>query len=94
MNEFLLLSSFFCVFLSALFGCSLSFIKCDIKLGSLNINGAREEAKRAALFSLFTVRNLDVVFLQQTHSTAESEPAWRTWWDGEDVLSHKGCFFF
>ena len=50
---------------------------CDIKLGSLNINGAREEVKRAALFSLFIGRKLDVVVLQETHSTAENEPAWR-----------------
>ena len=61
----------------------------DIKLGSLNINGARGAVKRAALFSLCRIRKLNVVFLQETHSTAESEAAWRKEWDGEVFFSHK-----
>ena len=51
-----------------------------------NINGAREDVKRASLFSLCKVRKLNVVFLQETHSKVENEPAWRREWDGEDFL--------
>ncbi len=50
---------------------------CEVKLVSLNINGAREDVKRAALFNLVKVRKLNVVFLQETQSTVENEADWK-----------------
>ncbi|KAJ4947763.1 hypothetical protein JOQ06_009796 [Pogonophryne albipinna] len=61
----------------------------DIKLGSLNINGARGDAKRASLFTLLGNKSLNVTFLQETHSTAENESDWRREWGGEGFFSHK-----
>lgn len=85
--------SLFCVFFSGLFKwqsqCIYSFEMCEVKLGSLNINGAREVVKRAALFNLSKVRKLNVVFLQETHSTVDNEADWKKEWDGEVCLSHK-----
>ncbi len=46
---------FFCCLIKWQSQCTSLFNMCEVKLGSLNINGAREEAKRAALFNLFKV---------------------------------------
>ncbi len=93
MVKLILLFSLLCVIFSGLFKwqsqCTSLFNMCEVKLGSLNINGAREEAKRAALFNLFKVRQLNVVFLQETHSTVDNEVDWKKEWDGEVCLSHK-----
>jgi len=80
---------FFCATLYGLSKYTLTFDMCDIKLGSLNINGAREDAKRVSLFSLFKVKKLSIIFLQETHSTVENETEWKKEWDGEVFLSHK-----
>ena len=47
-------------------GCNYNLIMSDIRLGSLNINGARGDAKRASLFTLLENKNLNVTFLQET----------------------------
>uniref|UniRef100_A0A674NVB8 exodeoxyribonuclease III n=1 Tax=Takifugu rubripes TaxID=31033 RepID=A0A674NVB8_TAKRU len=36
-------------------------------VGTLNINGAREDTKRASVFALITSKRLSVTFLQETH---------------------------
>lgn len=38
----------------------------DIRVASLNMNGARQSLKRVELFELMKQKNLDVVFLQET----------------------------
>lgn len=70
-------------------GFSLIIIMCEIKLGSLNINGAREDTKRASLFTLIKSKNLNVTFLQETHSSLDNESDWKREWGGEVILSHK-----
>lgn len=62
---------------------------CDVRLGTLNINGARDDVKMASLFSLTNAKKLNVVSLQETHSTADNEADWRREWSGEVFLSHK-----
>lgn len=61
----------------------------DLKIGSLNINGAKSEVKRASLFKLMGIKNLDVIFVQETHSDAKNESEWKREWPGEVILSHK-----
>jgi len=56
---------FFCATLYGLSKYTLTFDMCDIKLGSLNINGAREDAKRVSLFSLFKVKKLSIFFYKK-----------------------------
>lgn len=80
---------FLFVYFQVLFESSFTFKMCDFKLGSLNINGAREDAKRVSLFNLFKSKRLNVIFLQETHSTQDNEAVWRKEWDGEIFLSHK-----
>ena len=89
MNKCLLFSTFFCLFNLCLFGYNYTIIMCDVKLGSLNINGARGEIKRASLYSLFQTKKLNVIFLQETHSTPDNETDWKREWSGEAFLSHK-----
>lgn len=45
----------------------------NINMGSLNINGARSDVKRASLYKLIDFKKLDVVFIQETHSDDENE---------------------
>uniref|UniRef100_A0A3B4TQD0 Reverse transcriptase domain-containing protein n=1 Tax=Seriola dumerili TaxID=41447 RepID=A0A3B4TQD0_SERDU len=61
----------------------------SIKVGSLNLNGARDQRKRASLFKLISMKKLDVVFLQETHSTEDNEIHWNKEWEGRTFLSHK-----
>lgn len=61
----------------------------DIRIGSLNINGARDDGKRASLFKLCSAEKLDVVLIQETHSTADNEADWRRERSGGAFLSHR-----
>lgn len=61
----------------------------DLKIGSLNINGARSDVKRASFFKLVELKKLDIVFVQETHSDEENESDWKREWPGEVILSHK-----
>ena len=54
---------FFLLFAFSLLGCSFILNMCDLKLGSLNINGAREDVKRASLFNLIRNKKLNLTFL-------------------------------
>ena len=67
----------------------LIYTMADINIGSLNINGARSDVKRASVFKLFELKKLDVVFLQETHSDSVNEEDWKREWPGEVFLSHK-----
>ena len=46
---------------------------CDFKISTLNVNGARADFKRAAVFKLMDINRIDVMFLQDTHSTEDNE---------------------
>ena len=61
----------------------------ELKIASLNINGARSDMKRASLLKLMELKHLDVIFVQETHSNSENEHDWRKEWPGEVILSHK-----
>ena len=62
---------------------------CDFKIGTLNINGARDCFKRASLYQLFKDKRLDILFIQETHSTLDNERDWKKEWSGDVFLSHK-----
>lgn len=57
-----------------------------LKLGSLNINGGRDRNK-LAMISEF-VKQVDIVFLQETHTSNDNETQWGMWWEGKYALSH------
>lgn len=49
---------------------------CDFKCGSLNLNGARDRTKRAALFQLIQMKKLDL------------KDEWSREWSGQVVLNN------
>ena len=57
-------------------------------MGMLNINGARVAEKRALVFDLARRKNIDVMFVQETHSDERTESDWDREWEGQVVLSH------
>ena len=61
----------------------------ESKISSLNINGARNDMKRASLFKLMELKHLDVIFVQETHSNSKNEHDRRREWLGEVILCHK-----
>ena len=40
----------------------------DFRIATLNINGGRDIVKRANLFGLMSAKNVDIMFVQETHS--------------------------
>lgn len=60
----------------------------SIKIGTININGGRNYSKRAALNEFIQNKNIDIIFLQETHSDLGNEVEWKMWWEGKTFLSH------
>ena len=56
---------------------------------SLNINGLSNEKKRKNLFEKIQNKNIDIVLLQETHSTKENIKKWEKEWDGKSFW-HSG----
>ena len=67
---------------------SISFKMDVLKIGSINVNGAREGKKRASIYETAKIKQVDVLFLQETHSDEGNEADWRREWEGEVILSH------
>ena len=60
----------------------------DFKLLSLNARGIRSATKRKALFTWLNERRYDIIFLQETYSTADVEDIWRTQGRGKLFFAH------
>ena len=61
---------------------------CNIDLCSFNVNGLRVQEKRRAIFKKLKEESYNIVFLQETHCTAEVEKIWRAEWGGELMCSN------
>ncbi len=59
-----------------------------LRVGSLNVNGMRDMKKRVFLSEIINLKELNVIFLQETHSNLDNEGDWGLWWKGEHFLSH------
>lgn len=57
-------------------------------MGSLNLNGGQDLHKRALLFELIKQKNIDVMYVQETHSDCFNESDWKKEWEGEVVFAH------
>ena len=51
-----------------------------IKLGSLNVRGLREKEKLVDIFQYILDKHLDIVAVQDTHSTEETLEIWSEIW--------------
>ena len=58
-----------------------------VRIASLNVNGLADKNKRVAVFNHYRTR-CDILCLQETHSTAESEEIWTNEWRGRTIWSH------
>ena len=58
-----------------------------LRVDSLNINGARDVGKRS-VGEYVKQKQVQVLFLQETHSDVLNEVDWGLWWKGASVLSH------
>lgn len=62
-----------------------------IKLVSLNVRGVSNFEKRRTIFTWWPRRNVDVIFLQETHSNKEKEIQWKREWGGRMLLNFSHC---
>lgn len=60
----------------------------EINFASLNVNGARDFKKRAQVFELMKHKEIDVLFVQETHSDVSNSVEWVKEFDGLAILSH------
>lgn len=60
----------------------------SFRLGSLNVNGAKEAKKRVLVFDTAQMKHIDVLFLQEIHRDECNEADWNKEWEGKVVLSH------
>ena len=59
-----------------------------LSIGTLNINGGRDQNKRLLVSQMVSQKKLDIIFLQETHSDTNNEVDWGLWWRGHYTLSH------
>ena len=55
---------------------------------SLNVRGIRDSSKRNGIFTWCREKRADVVFLQETYSSKDTEDRWSSNWDGKCLYSH------
>lgn len=60
----------------------------EVRVATLNLNGARDVRKRADLFELSQQKKVDVFLVQETHSDLKNETDWLKEWDGLALFSH------
>ena len=62
--------------------------KAGPKVGSFNCNGLGNKNKRSKVLNWLKKKKEDIIFLQETHSTLETESDWKRDWGGEIYFSH------
>ena len=60
----------------------------DLKIISCNVRGLRDATKRRQLFKYFHERKVDIIFIQESHSTKDCEKIWQNEWGGKIVFDH------
>ncbi len=54
--------------------------------GLFNINGGRDGNKLAMISELFSIKKVNIAFLQETHTNLDNESELNRWWEGKSVL--------
>ena len=63
-------------------------ITSGLKVGSYNCNGLGNKTKRNKVLTWLQSKPEDLIFIQETHSTFNSEAEWRKVWGGEIIFNH------
>ena len=57
---------------------------------SMNVRGLKDRNKRVQVFSWLKNRNANIFFLQETHSTSDTENAWKEDWGNSNMFFSHG----
>ena len=60
----------------------------NLKIGTFNVKGLRNDSKRRKVFQHINQTNFDVICLQETHSEVADEKIWKSQWGGKVIYSH------
>ena len=60
----------------------------DLKIMSSNVKGLADPVKRKQVFNYFRNKKLDVIFIQESHSSKNKQKIWRSQWGGSTLFSH------
>ena len=60
----------------------------EFKLISLNVRGLSNFKNRKSILSWCRKQKVDIIFLQETHSTVQKEKQWKAEWGGPIELAH------
>ena len=60
----------------------------NIKIGSFNVKGLRNNIKRRKIFQHLHQRSFDIICLQECHCCVNDEQIWRSEWGGKAFYSH------
>ena len=60
----------------------------NLKVGTINVRGIRDDSKRRNIFQYLRERQYDIIFMQELHSTKNEEIYWRAQWGGPMYFSH------
>lgn len=64
------------------------FFMNRLRVGTLNINGGRDRKRQAVVIQYIKQKNIDVAFLQETHSDEDNMIEWRMRWENQLFFSH------
>ena len=59
-----------------------------VEIMSLNVRGLRQDLKRKKIFTWLQKQTIDIILLQETHSTIEIENKWIAEWGGKFYFAH------
>ena len=64
-------------------------IMSRLNLVTCNVRGLQNDAKRRETFHYFHIKNFDIIFLQETHSTVKNETVWSAQWGSKIRFAHR-----
>ena len=59
-----------------------------LKVVTYNVRGLNDMDKCGHIFNLLHTKNLNMIFLQEIHSTKKIIKQWRSEWGGRAIFSH------
>lgn len=64
----------------------LSCTMGEFRIASLNVNGARDVRKRLEIYEVVRQKQIDVLFMQETHSDDKNTVEWLKQWKGSSFF--------
>ena len=60
----------------------------SLQIATYNVRGIRDTMKRRCVFNFLHDQNLDVIYIQESHSSPNCEKYWRSEWGGKIYYAH------